>query len=178
VGGNLVDASPAADTAPPLLALGAEVELMSQTVTRRVPLAEFFTGPNETRRLPRELLVGIRWPLPPRGSIGAFYKIGLRNALACSVISVAVMVEHGDAGVCRQARIALGSVAPTPIRARAAEGVLRGQTLTEHVIAEAGRLSAEVTQPIDDVRSTAGYRRQMASVLVRRLLTRALAENP
>lgn len=170
VAGNLVDASPAADTAPPLLVLGAEVVLMSRTVTRRVPLEKFFVGPNETLIRPQELLVAIRWPVPPPRSQGTFHKIGLRQALACSVVTVAVAVERDENGKCCEARIALGSVAPTPIRALAAEEVLCGQTLTEDLITKAAHLSAEATQPIDDVRSTAAYRRRMAGVLVGRLL--------
>jgi carbon-monoxide dehydrogenase medium subunit len=170
VAGNLVDASPAADTAPPLLVLGAEVVLMSRTVTRRVPLDRFFVGPNETLIRPQELLMAIRWPVPPPRSRGTFHKIGLRQALACSVITVAVAVEGVENGRCREARIALGSVAPTPIRAQAAEELLRGQKLTQDLFAEAARLSAAATRPIDDVRSTAAYRRRMAEVLVGRLL--------
>ncbi len=170
VAGNLVDASPAADTAPPLLALGAEVELASQAGTRRVPLHEFFLGPNQTVRRPDELLVAVRWPVPPAGSAGAFRKLGLRNALACSIITVAVAVERGETGRCENVRIALGSVAPTPIRAVAAEDALRGQPLTVASIAEAARLAAEATRPIDDIRGTAAYRKRMAAVLVRRLL--------
>jgi CO/xanthine dehydrogenase FAD-binding subunit len=170
VAGNLVDASPAADTAPPLLALGAEVELASQAGTRRVPLHEFFLGPNQTVRRPDELLVAVRWPVPPANSAGAFRKLGLRNALACSIITVAVAVERGETGGCENVRIALGSVAPTPIRAVAAEDALRGQPLTVESIAEAARLAAEATRPIDDIRGTAAYRKRMAAVLVRRLL--------
>lgn len=171
VAGNLADASPAADSAPPLLVLGADVVLMSRTVTRRVPLDQFFVGPNETLIRPQELLVAIRWPVPPPDSRGTFHKIGLRQALACSVITVAVAVEGDENGDCQEARIALGSVAPTPMRARAAEEVLRGQRLTEERIAEAARLAAAATRPINDVRSTAAYRRRMAEVLVGRLLS-------
>jgi CO/xanthine dehydrogenase FAD-binding subunit len=174
VAGNLVDASPAADTAPPLLVLGAEVVLMSRTVTRRLPLEQFFIGPNETLIRPQELLVAIRWPVPPPRSRATFHKIGLRQALACSVVTVAVSVERDENGDCREARIALGSVAPTPMRAHAAEQLVRGQTLTEALITEAAHLSAAATRPIDDVRSTAAYRRRMARVLVGRLLGRVV----
>jgi CO/xanthine dehydrogenase FAD-binding subunit len=170
VAGNLADASPAADTAPPLLVLNAEVKLASREGTRRVPLREFFIGPNETVRRPDELLVAVRWPAPPPHSAAAFHKLGLRNALACSVVTVAVLVEGDENGRCQQARVALGAVAPTPIRAYAAEDALRGQSLTPEVIAEAAHLSAEATSPIDDVRGTAAYRRRMAEVLARRLL--------
>lgn len=190
IAGNLADASPAADTAPPLLVLDAEVELTSRSGTRCVPLQDFLVGVRQTLRRPEELLTAVRWPLPPPsppraggsgggnegGSAAAFYKIGLRKADAIAVVSVAVMVEYGDDGRCGQARIALGSVAPRPIRAHAAEDVLRGQPLTGEVIAEAAHLSAEATSPIDDVRGSANYRRRVAEALVRRLLGKAAGQ--
>jgi CO/xanthine dehydrogenase FAD-binding subunit len=174
VGGNLVYASPIADTAPPLLALGAEVELVSQSGERRVPLEEFMIGKGETLIQPQELLVAVRWPMPPPHSVGAFHKLALRKGAAFSVVSAAVMVERGKDGRCRQARIALGAVAPRPIRVHAAEEVLRDQPLTPEIIAEAGRLSAQAASPIDDIRGSADYRRRMVDVLVRRVLTRLL----
>jgi len=170
VGGNLADGSPAADTAPPLLVLGAEVELKSREGTRRVGLDEFFVHVRQTVRRQDELLTAIRWPVPAPGSVGAFRKLALRKADAISVVSAAVMVEPGEDGRCGQARIALGAVAPTPIRARAAEEALRGQKLTPETIGQAARLAAEAVSPIDDVRGSADYRRRVVEVLVRRLL--------
>ena len=171
VAGNLVNASPAADTAPPLIALGAEVELTSKTGTRRVSLDEFMIGVNKTLIQPDELLTALRWPVPPARSAAGFYKIGLRKADACSVINAAVMVAWNENGRCQQARIAIGAAAPRPVRAREAEAALIGQPLAADVIAEAARLAAQATQPIDDIRGTAAYRRRMAQVMVRRLLT-------
>ena len=171
VAGNLVDASPAADMAPPLLTLNAEVSLMSQESTRTVPLQDFFVGPNETTLLPSELLVAIRWPIPPPHSAAAHHKIGLRKGTACAVISAAVRVEYDGSGSCRDARIALGAVAPKPVRAYAAEKVLHDQLLTSEIISRAARLSTEATDPIDDIRSSATYRKRMAEALVSRLLT-------
>jgi CO/xanthine dehydrogenase FAD-binding subunit len=176
VAGNLVDASPAADTVPPLLVLDAEVELTSQAGTRRVRLEDFLVGVRQTLRKPDELLTAIRWPVPPSHSAAAFYKVGLRKADAIAVVSVAVMVEYDDEGRCEQARIALGSVAPRVIRAHVAEDALRGQSLTDKVIAEAAHLSAKATNPIDDIRGSAAYRRRAAKALVRRLLTRIARE--
>lgn len=170
VGGNLVDASPAADTAPPLLALDAEVELTSAAGTRRVPLADFFTGVRATVRRPDELLTAIRWPLPTPHTHTAFYKLGLRKADAISVVSVAVAVTFDNVGRCAQARIALGAVAPRPLRAPAAEAVLLGEKLTPAVIGEAARLAGEAASPISDIRGSAAYRRQVTEVVVRRLL--------
>ena len=170
VGGNLANGSPAADTAPPLLVLGAEVELASKEGTRRVGLDEFFVHVRETVRRPDELLTAVRWPAPAPGSVGAFRKLALRKADAISVVSAAVMVEPDENGHCGQARIALGAVAPTPIRARLAEEALRGEALTAETIARAARLAAEAVSPIDDIRGSADYRQRVVEVLVRRLL--------
>ncbi len=171
MGGNLVDASPAADTAPPLLALDAEVELASRDGTRRVPLADFLVGVRKTLRRPDELLTAVRVPLPSAaGCASHFHKLGLRKADAISVLSAAVALTWDAAGRCTTARIALGALAPTPRRATAAEDVLLGHTLTPALIAEAARLAGEATRPIDDIRGAAAYRREVAEVVVRRLL--------
>ena len=170
VAGNLVNASPAADTAPPLIALGAEVELTSKTGTRRVPLDEFMVGVNKTLIQPDELLTALRWPAPPARSAAGFYKIGLRKADACSVINAAAMIVWDESGLCRQARIAIGAAAPRPVRARRAESALLGRPLDAGTIEEAAHLAVESVQPIDDIRGTAAYRRRMVPVMVRRLL--------
>ncbi|HID89416.1 MAG TPA: xanthine dehydrogenase family protein subunit M [Anaerolineae bacterium] len=171
VGGNLADASPAADTAPPLLVLDAEVQLTSKEGSRWVPLDEFFLGVRQTLRQPDELLTAIRFPLPPSGAFGGFYKLGLRKADAISVASVAVLVEVGEDGTCRKARIAMGAVAPKPIRAYEAEKRLEGHVLTPELAAEAAHLCAEATSPIDDIRASAAYRKHVVEILARRLLS-------
>jgi carbon-monoxide dehydrogenase medium subunit len=190
VGGNLADASPAADTAPALLALGAMVELVSLRGTRCLPLEEFFTGVRQTRMWPGELLTAIRWPVPARfageagaeagaearpgpRSAGGFYKIGLRKADAVAVLSAAVQVEFDRSGRCAGARIALGAVAPTPRRVPEAENMLVGQVLARELLAEAAAKCADAASPIDDVRGSAAYRRRVTAVIVRRLLERA-----
>jgi CO/xanthine dehydrogenase FAD-binding subunit len=170
VGGNLVDASPAADTAPPLLAMDANVLLASKKGFRQLPLHDFMVGVNKTLCQPDELLVSIRCPIPAGKRRGGFKKAGLRKGTACSIISAAVMVECDEDGICQKARIALGAAAPRPIRAEAAEELLAGQRLTPQVIAEAGRLCAQAASPIDDIRGSAEYRRRMVEVIVRRLL--------
>ena len=171
-GGNLVDASPAADTAPPLLALGAEMELRSIHQTRFVPINEFFLGVNKTVLQPDELLISIRWQIPSKKYSGGFEKIGLRKGMVCSIISTSIQVESDEQQIVSRARIALGAVAPQPIRSYPAEDFLKGKKLTEEVIMEAGRLASESSRPIDDIRGSADYRRKMADVLVRRLLKR------
>ncbi len=196
VAGNLANASPAADMAPPLLVLDAEVELASQEGTRRVPLKDFFVHVRQTIRQPHELITAIRVPLPPEGSHAHFFKVALRKADAIAVVNGAVRVDReyggggreygvgsreygvggreygggGNEGRCRAARIALGAVAPTPIRAYEAERALEGQPLTPEVIAEAARRAAEATRTIDDIRGSAAYRRVVTEVMVRRAL--------
>lgn len=173
VAGNLVDASPAADTAPPLLALKAEVQLVSQTASRWLKLEDFILGVRKTSLQPGELVLAFRWPVPADRSAGAYTKIGLRKADAISVLSAAIMIECNEAGCCQQARIALGAVAPKPFCAHEAEAPLVGQRLEPALIAEAARLAAEATRPIDDIRGQATYRKRITEVTVRRLLTKA-----
>ncbi len=173
VAGNIADASPAADMVPPLLVLDAEVDLVSASGSRWIPLDQFMVGVNQTMRQPDELIVSLRWPIPTACSAGAFHKLALRKGSACSVLSVAVLVQANSAGHVSLARIAMGALAAKPVRAYQAEDVLAGKALTDNVIEVAARLAAESTEPIDDVRGTASYRRRMAGVLTRRLLTEA-----
>jgi carbon-monoxide dehydrogenase medium subunit len=173
LGGNLADGSPAADTAPALLALDAEVELASQAGVRTLPLNEFFLGVRRTACRPDELIRAVRWPASLPGSGSAYTKLGLRKADAIAVVSVAVRLAFDPQGGCCQARIALGSVAPIPFRAATAEALLLGQAITPALAAEAGWLAAEAAAPISDVRASASYRKRMVAVLVRRLLLQA-----
>jgi aerobic carbon-monoxide dehydrogenase medium subunit len=175
VGGNLASASPAADLAPPLLALGAEVELTGKSGTRVVPLEDFFLGPRKTVRGRDELITALVWQAPSPHSAGAFYKLGLRQSDAISVVSVAVMLERGG-NTCRGARIALGSVAPRPVRAHRAEAALVGKSMSDPVIAHAARIASEESTPIDDLRGSAAYRRRMVQVYVGRMLMQAWKE--
>jgi CO/xanthine dehydrogenase FAD-binding subunit len=170
VAGNLVDASPAADTAPPLLALAAEVELASTRGTRCAPLAEFFTGVRKTVRQPDELVTRVYW-LRAEKRAGAFHKFGLRRADAISVISAAVTATSNGDGRCHTATLALGAVAPRPIRVPEAERLLCEAVWTAELVAEAAHLAAEHTSPIDDIRGSAAYRKHITEVILRRLLS-------
>ncbi len=174
LGGNLVTASPAGDTIPPLIAMGATLVLRSARGERLVPIREFYKGVRQVDLAPDEMLAEIRVPVMAPGEQGVFLKLSLRQALAVSVVNTAVIVRIERGNVTR-ARIALGSVAPTVIRACEAEGVLVGGPLTEDRIAEAADLAARAAVPIDDIRAGAEYRREMARVRVRRALA-ALAE--
>ena len=176
VGGNLCDASPASDTATPLLALGAEVQLTNQKASRWVPLQEFFVHVRKTVRKSDELLTAVRWPVPAARSANTFYKLGLRKADAISIVSLAISVTLNHDDTIAETRIALGSVAPTPVRAFDAEAFLKGKKLTEELIEEAGIKALSACNPISDVRASADYRRQMVEVLVKRLLRESVKQ--
>jgi len=176
LGGNLVDASPAADCAPPLLALDAEVELVSLAGSRRVRLDDFFTGVRKTVVQPDEILAAVYLPAGKPGTVSAFYKIGLRKADAIAVVSAAIWIETGPDHRCKKARIALGSVAPRPMRAVQAETSLEGSLLTAQAIQQVGRLAAAEVSPISDLRASADYRRKMVEVVVCRLLSQVTSQ--
>jgi len=168
LGGNLVNASPAADTATPLLALDAEVILQGVRSKRRVPLVEFFLAPHKTA-LKGALLTEI--VIPPRRLHAAwcFEKLG-RTEPDISIVNVAVGLQLDAQHRCTWVRIALGAVAPTPMRAIKAEALMSGQVLTEKLIERASQSATEESRPIDDLRASAEYRRDISRVLVRRAL--------
>jgi len=170
--GNLCNASPAADSAPPLLVHEAEVTVRSLEDTRIIPLEELFAGPKLNSLEPDELVTEIRFLVPPEGSGSSFKRIGRRKAFTLSVVSAAAYVEMGG-GKVADARLAFGSVAETPVRAPDAEAVLRGKTLTDELIEEAAEAVKSSVAPITDVRGTAEYRRDMCGVLLKRALNEA-----
>lgn len=174
VGGNLCNASPSADTAPPLMALNARAVIVGIDGERVVRLDEFFVGPGKSVLGPGEIL---RELLVPRGdnSLRASYnKLEHRAAMDIAIVGVGVSLEiknqKSEIINCDDVRIVLGAVAPTPLRAQRAEEILRGNELTAERIVEAARVAAEEAKPIDDVRSSAWYRRQMVEVLTKRQL--------
>lgn len=171
IGGNLCNASPAADTAPPLLTYDAEVVLASASGSRIVKLNRFFEGPKKTCLRKGELLVEVRFK--PAGSGVCFMKLGRRTSFTISIVSVAAKVEV-EGGRLKNVRIALGSVAPMPVRALRLEEYLEGKTPTPENISRAAKLVLEDISPITDVRSTAEYRKRVSQVLVRDALMRAV----
>jgi len=167
VAGNLITASPANDTITPLMALGASVTLLSTRGERAVPLSEFYTGVRKTVMQADELLVDISFPAMTKSQRGTFVKMALRRAQAISVVNAAVILNVSR-GAARSAAITLGAVAPTIIHAREAEAYLAGKSLTDEVLARAARLAMESSRPIDDIRASAAYRREMVRVSVLR----------
>jgi len=172
VAGNLCNASPAADSAPPLLVHEAEVTIRSLSETRTIPLDELFAGPKLNSLKPDELVTEIRFRAPPGGSGSSFKRIGRRKAFTLSVVSAAAYVETSGNKV-REARLAFGSVAETPIRTPEAEEILRGKALTAKLLDRAAEAVKAEVAPITDIRGTAEYRRDMCGVLMRRTLAEA-----
>jgi carbon-monoxide dehydrogenase medium subunit len=171
IGGNLVNASPAADSVPPLLVYDATAVIAGPQGLREVPLAEFFEGPGRSVLQRGELLTEIMIPRPTGPTVSGYTKLGPRGAMAIAIVGVAVRITGDGAGGVAQCRIGLGAVAPTPIRAPGAEAVVTAGNLTPESIAEAAAAAAAACSPIDDIRGTAVYRRRMVEVLVDRLLT-------
>jgi CO/xanthine dehydrogenase FAD-binding subunit len=173
MGGNLANASPAADLAPPLCAAGATLRLAARDRRREVPIAAFYRGYKDCDLAPDELLIGVALPPLAPGAREGFRKLGTRRAQSIAKISVAARVTV-TAGRIAEIGLAAGSVAPTVVRLVRTEAALRGERPGSDLPERAGNLAAAEVAPIDDVRSTADYRRAMVGVLVADLL-RALA---
>ena len=192
IGGNLCNASPSADLAPPLLALDAQAQIAGTGGERTLPLKKLFLGPGKTALEPGELLAGILVPLLPPHS-GASYLShtpGKETGIAVAGVAVRVTLEAGRAiplrgnpgpggtgkkGAISEARVALGAAAPTPMRARGAEAALVGQMPSEELFQRAAQIAAAEAQPIGDVRGSAAFRRELVRVLAVRCLRQAVA---
>jgi xanthine dehydrogenase iron-sulfur cluster and FAD-binding subunit A len=173
VAGNLITASPANDSITPLMALGASVRLASSHGERQVELAEFYTGVRRTVLESDELLTEIIFPLPEVGTRSTFFKLGLRRAQAISLVNVAVVLGLEQERI-THASITLGSVAPTIVHASQAEEYLAGKVFRESIIEQAAEFAAAAATPIDDLRGSAAYRRQMIQIGTRRALRQLL----
>jgi len=199
IGGNVCTAAPSADTATPLLVLGTQVKIKNAKGEKTLPIEEFFRGPGETVLKPGELVQELLIPrlLPNTGS--AYYKLQRRLALDLPILGVSVLLSldknrvtcsdmlctaspissilhkmEEDEIVCKEARIALGVAAPTPLRAVKAEALLRGKKLTDELLEEAAETAAQEAQPRDTIRGEAWYRRDMIKVLVKRMAMKSV----
>lgn len=173
IGGNVCNASPAGDTLVPLLALNARVVLASKpngaVAARTMALADFLVGPGQSRREPGELLTTIELPLPPANFFSEFFKFGTRPALDISVISIGVGAVRAG-GTLRDVRVALGAVAPTPIRLPRTEAAIEGKQLDDTTIEAAVAAAVDGIHPISDVRASDWYRRELVQNVLRRML--------
>ena len=169
--GNLCVATPASDVAPPLYAMGARMKIVGVDAEREIPIEEFFVDAGKTALGPHEIVTEIVVPSLPSGSGSAFMKLS-KTAEDIAKVNAAVMVTLAG-GRCEDARIALGSVAPTPIRAIGAETMMKGQKMDKKTIEEASASAAEAATPISDIRSTAEYRKEMVRILVKDALQEA-----
>ena len=175
LGGNLCNAAPSADTAPPLLVLGATVKIVGKGGEKIVPLEDFFVGPGQTILGRDRLLAEIQVPNIPAHSGGAYLKQKRRQGADLAVVGVAALVViRGE--VLEDVKIALGAVAPTPIRARKAEGILKGRKPGPDLLEKSGQAAAGEASPIDDIRGSANYRRELLAVLTTRAITQAIQQ--
>ena len=176
VAGGLAHADPNQDPPPTLIALGAAVKATSSAGSRSIPLDEFFTDYYETVLNPDEIVTEVFVPKMASNSAGAYLKFLPRTADDYATVSAAVVLTLDKTNkVINDLRIALGSVGVTPIRATAAEAILRGQPLKPEAFQEAGEKAKEAVDPVSDFRGSAGYKREMAGVFVRRALEKALS---
>ncbi|MGQ9630400.1 MAG: FAD binding domain-containing protein [bacterium] len=168
IGGNLCNASPSADLAPPLIALNATAKISGPRGERTVPLEDFFTGPGKTVLTPAEVLTEVSLPAPPTGTGSAYIKHTIRRA-DIAIVGVAASLSP-EGRVC----LALGAAAPTPIRAREAESLLGGREISEKLLGEAAERASAESLPISDIRASEWYRREIVKILTVRAVRRAL----
>jgi len=169
LGGNLCNAAPSAETAPALLALDAMAEIYGKGGRKIVDLQEFFLGPGLTLLQGGEILISLKVPLNTKSRQGSsYYKLSTRKAMDIAFVGVAVLVEVDQDNRISKARVALGAVAPTAIRAPAAEEVLHGKVPNEEMIRESSERAAKSCRPISDLRASADYRREMVKRLCQR----------
>lgn len=179
IGGNMANATPSADVAPALLVLDAKAKISSPNGERILPLEEFFVGPGKTVMEPGEILTELIIPPPPSGLSGEYIKFSPREMMDLAYVGVAVSLALEDKEKrCRHARIALGAVSPTPMRARKAEALLLDQLLTEKIAEQAGEEASRECRPISDVRSSAEYRREMVRAMTKRALLNVASQSP
>ena len=173
IGGTVCNAAPSADTAPPFLTYEAVAVVAGPKGERDVPIEEFWLGPNQTALQQGELLRELRLPAPPANTGGVYVRQTPRKQMDIAVVGVAVLLTLGQGDRIERARIALGAVAPTPIRARKAEAALEGKAASEALFAEAAETATSEASPIGDVRGSAEFRRHLVQVTTERCLQEA-----
>lgn len=170
IGGNIVTASPAGDALPPLYVLKAEIEVLSMTSRKRVPIRDFIMGPGKVDLSHGEIVSGVWLRKEQPFRINHFEKVGQRNALAIAIVSMAALIDINDRGIIENARLAWGSIGPTVVVSEAVETFLKGRPLDVQTFSKAASLVRQAGTPIDDIRATASYRREVAGNLLLRLI--------
>ena len=176
IGGNICRPSPAADMAPPLLALNARIKIVGRDGQKEVPAEQFFVGVNQDALQPGEMVTDILIPFPAEQTGAAFVKKGRVAAGDLSIVSVAVLVTLDHNRKCGEVRIALGAVAPTAMRVHRAEKLLKGENPRKELLERAAAQASEEIRPISDLRASEEYRRVLSRVLVERALSKALGQ--
>jgi carbon-monoxide dehydrogenase medium subunit len=175
IAGNICNAVPSADSAPPLIVLGSQLKIVGPRKGRTVLVEDFFKGPDRTVLDSNELVSEIQIPPTISGGRGAYLKHTLRREMDLAIVGVAVyLVPDSKKGICKDIKIALGAVAPVPMRAKKAEEVLRGKQLNDDLIEKAAQIASEESKPIDDIRGSAEYRREIVRVLTKRAIKQSL----
>jgi CO/xanthine dehydrogenase FAD-binding subunit len=170
IGGNICNASPSADTAPPLLGYDAKAIIVRPSGEKAIDIEDFFTGPSTNVLNRGEILKGFLLT-PKPGWVADYEKLGLRKAMEIAIVNVCVSLGMGGHKRCSGIRIALGAVAPTPIRAKKAESILKDKKITPGLILECAEAAVEETKPISDIRASADYRRKMVHFLVEKMVS-------
>jgi carbon-monoxide dehydrogenase medium subunit len=172
--GNVCNSAPSADAAPGLIAQGAKVRIAGSKGRRSMSVEKFMTGPGQTALRDGEFVTGIQVPNPAPRTGSAYMRHTPRGAMDIAVVGVGVALTLAPrTGACQDVRVVLGAVAPTPIRARKAEKILRGERLSEGLIAEAAAVAVGEARPISDQRASADFRRELVGVMTRRMVTEA-----
>jgi len=175
IAGNLCNAVPSADSAPPLIALGAKLKLVGPKKARTVLVEDFFKGPDKTVLGPAELVAEIQIPPARSGEFGTYLKHTLRREMDLAVVGVAAyLCLDSKKNLCKDVKIVLGAVAPVPMRAKKGEEALKGKPINGDLIESAAKMASEEAKPIDDIRSSAEFRREMVRVLTKRAIQQSL----
>lgn len=177
LGGNLCNAAPSAETAPALIGLSARAKIIGPDGERVVPLEDFFVGPGETVLKKGELLVEIQVPPMPPDTKAIYLKHAIRGSIDLAIVGVAAIVTlEPSSNVCKDIKLVLGAVAPTPMRARKAEAIIKGKKIDDALIDKCAQVVSDESHPITDVRASYWYRKEMVKVFTRRAIKEAITK--
>ena len=174
IGGNLCNASPSADLAPPLIVMNATIRILGKAGERTIKVEDFFLSPGKTVLKHDELLTAVQVPNLPLRSSATYLKFSRRGGMDLAIVGVASLLAINADSKCELARIAMGAVAPTPLRAKKAETLITGKKISDEVTEEVAQTASEEAKPISDIRASANYRREIIRVLVKKSISISL----